>query len=66
MTPPKKRKPRKPKLEGWDCYIDSICWPGPGVIHNKSGRFWHGEKQLERIGKFFLAAAKWAREQNKK
>lgn len=59
----KKRKPRKPKLEGWDVFIDSIWKSGAGVLHKKSGRWWVGTKNLEKIGKFFLAAAKWAKEQ---
>lgn len=56
----KKRKPRKPELEGWDVFISSIWGSGGGVIHKKSGRWWVGTKDLEKIGKFFLAAAKWA------
>lgn len=59
----KKRKPRKPKLEGWDVFIDNIWGSGGGVIHTKSGRWWAGTKRLEKIGKFFLAAAKWGKAQ---
>jgi hypothetical protein len=58
MKPKPKRK-RKPKLEGWDYYTDSVCWPGPGVIHKKSGCWWTGTKNLKAIGKFFLAAAEY-------
>lgn len=61
----KKRKQRKPKLEGWDVFFDSIWESGPGVLHKKSGHWWVGTKNLEKIGKFFLAAAKWARELEK-
>lgn len=46
----KKRKPRKPKLEGWDVFIDIIWESGVGVIYKKSGCWWVGTKNLEKTG----------------
>lgn len=59
----KKRKLRKPRLEGWRCFSETIWKHGGGVMHEKTGRFWLGAKQLEKMGKFFLAAAAWLKEQ---
>lgn len=58
----KKRKLRKPRLEGWQIIHGSIWSKTPGVLHNKSGRWWTGVKRLEAMGNFFLKAAAWLRE----
>jgi hypothetical protein len=58
MKPKPKRK-RKPRLEGWECFHDTIWNTGAGVLHKKSGRWWVGTKKLKSIGKFFIAAAEY-------
>lgn len=65
MKKRKLRKPRKPTLEGWECFVDSIWGSGAGVLHKKSGRWWVGSKRLEEIGNFFLKAAAWVKEGDK-
>jgi len=64
MKPRKKRKLRKPRLKGWECVAD-FSLLGGGVLH-KSGRFWTGIKRLEAMGKFFLKAAAWLKQEEEK
>lgn len=54
---------RKPKLEGWRLFEETIWKSWPGVLHEKTGRFWLGIKQVRAMGKFFTAAADWLDEQ---
>lgn len=58
-------KPRKPKLKGWRIFTDTIWKSGAGVMHDKSGRFWLGSKQIRDMGKFMIKAADWIEGQQK-
>ena len=59
MKKVKKKRKRKPVLNGWQL-LDTM------VIHNRSGRAWLGIKQLKKIGKFFIKAAEWIGEKDEK
>lgn len=50
---------RKPVLDGWRVFTDTIWKSGGGILHEKSGRFFLGTKKIRAMGKFMLKAADW-------
>jgi hypothetical protein len=55
----KKRKPIKPKLEGWNCSDIGPWGNEPTVYHSNSGRWWSGTKKLKAMGKYFIKVAEY-------